>query len=74
MVTMPTPAIAADSDPAIPTVETWSDKDQKIVVSQPAAGFLYDLILRAKVQILWRWKSSASFLLPFASLLTIGLT
>lgn len=27
-----------------------SDKDQRIVVTQPAAGFLYDLVLRAKVR------------------------
>jgi hypothetical protein len=28
-----------------------SDKDQRIVVSQPAAGVLYDLVLRAKVRV-----------------------
>jgi len=32
-----------------PTVETWSDKNQRIEVSEPRQGFLYDLILRAKV-------------------------
>eukprot|EP00775_Hariotina_reticulata_P013383 gene13383-13510_t len=32
-----------------PTVDTWSDKNQKIEVSQPGQGFLYDLILRAKL-------------------------
>lgn len=31
------------------TVESWNEKDQEIVVSQPA-GFLFDILLRAKVE------------------------
>lgn len=45
-------AASLDQDSAvaeIPSVDSWSEKDQRIVVSQPASGFLYDLILRAKV-------------------------
>lgn len=44
---------AQDSDTAYdgPSVDSWSDSDQRIVVSQPAAGFLYDLIMRAKVKV-----------------------
>jgi hypothetical protein len=36
-----------------PTVESWGDRDSRIVVSQPAAGYLFDLLLRGKV----RWQS-----------------
>jgi hypothetical protein len=46
-------AASLDQDSAVapegPSVDSWSEKDQRIVVSQPASGFLYDLILRAKV-------------------------
>jgi hypothetical protein len=46
-------AASLDQDSAAgpegPSVDSWSEKDQRIVVSQPASGFLYDLILRAKV-------------------------
>uniref|UniRef100_A0A383VA10 Coenzyme Q-binding protein COQ10 START domain-containing protein n=1 Tax=Tetradesmus obliquus TaxID=3088 RepID=A0A383VA10_TETOB len=45
-------AASLDQDSAVaegPSVDSWSEKDQRIVVSQPASGFLYDLILRAKI-------------------------
>jgi hypothetical protein len=48
-------AASLDQDSAVaegPSVDSWSEKDQRIVVSQPASGFLYDLILRAKVRSL----------------------
>jgi hypothetical protein len=31
------------------TVNSWNEKDQEIVISQPA-GLLFDILLRAKVQ------------------------
>ncbi|KAF8065845.1 OCT4 [Scenedesmus sp. PABB004] len=37
------------ADEAAPSVDAWSEADQRIIVSQPAAGFLYDLILRARI-------------------------
>lgn len=42
---------AAASAAAAPTVEDWSERDQRIVVrSTPGSGLLADLVLRAKVR------------------------
>lgn len=42
-------ALEPSAADGLPSVDSWSEKDQRIIVSQPAAGFLYDLILRAKI-------------------------
>jgi hypothetical protein len=40
---------AAQEDADGPTVDNWSDKDQRIIVATPADGYLFDLQLHAKV-------------------------
>lgn len=59
------PAHESDSAYDGPSVDSWNDHDQRIVVSQPAAGFLYDLIMRAKVSNLSR---RSAYMQPHRSL------
>jgi hypothetical protein len=40
---------AAQDDADGPTVDNWSEKDQRIIVATPSDGYLFDLQLHAKV-------------------------
>jgi hypothetical protein len=41
---------AAQEDADGPTVENWSNKNQRVIVAAPADGYLFDLQLHAKVR------------------------
>ena len=45
----PPPADNGDDDGG-PTIDTFSERDQRIIVSQPGNGFLYSLAMHSKVE------------------------